>query len=78
MPLQTVTKSISPMTNFDFFLFAKLAVSRFLADQRGATAIEYGLMAALIGMVIIGTVFSIGQGIKDTLYGRITNALASM
>ena len=66
------------MTNFDFFLLAKLAISRFLTDQRGATAIEYGLMAALIGMTIIGTVFSVGQGIKDTLYGRIANSLASM
>jgi pilus assembly protein Flp/PilA len=66
------------MTSFDFLRLAKSAVGRFLADQRGATAIEYGLMVALIGMAIIATVFSTGQGIKDTLYGRITNALAAM
>jgi len=51
---------------------------RFLVDQRGATAIEYSLMVALIGLVIMATVFSIGQGINQTLYGRITNALAAM
>ena len=28
--------------------------STFLKDQRGATAIEYGLIAALVSVVIIG------------------------
>ena len=51
---------------------------RFATDPRGATAIEYGLMAALIGLAIMSTVFSMGQGIKDTLYGHITNSLANM
>ena len=31
-------------------------VSRFLSDESGATAIEYGLLAALIAVVIIGAV----------------------
>jgi Flp pilus assembly pilin Flp len=51
---------------------------RLLADRRGATAIEYGLMVALIGLTIIGTVSAAGQAIKNTLYGQIVNALASM
>jgi Flp pilus assembly pilin Flp len=51
---------------------------RLLADRRGATAIEYGLMVALIGLTIIGTVSAAGQAIKDTLYGQIVNALSSM
>ena len=51
---------------------------RFLADQRGATAIEYGLMTALIGVAIMSIVFSTGQGIKTTLYDAISNALAGM
>ena len=53
-------------------------LGRFVADRRGATAIEYGLMVALIGIAIMTTVFSMGQGINNTLYGAITNALASM
>ncbi|HEY1543639.1 MAG TPA: Flp family type IVb pilin [Xanthobacteraceae bacterium] len=52
--------------------------ARFATDRRGATAIEYGLMAALISVAIMSTVFSMGQGIKDTLYGQITNSLANM
>jgi Flp pilus assembly pilin Flp len=50
----------------------------FAADQRGTTAIEYGLMVALIGIAILATVFSMGQGIKNTLYGQISNSLANM
>ncbi len=50
----------------------------FVRDESGATAIEYGLMAALISVAIMTIVFATGQGINDTLYGRITNALAAM
>jgi pilus assembly protein Flp/PilA len=35
-------------------------VSRFLKDESGATAIEYGLIAALIAVVIISAVTSVG------------------
>ncbi len=56
--------------------FARLR--HFAADLRGTTAIEYGLMVSLIGIAILGTVFSMGQGIKNTLYGQITNTLANM
>lgn len=66
------------MTSFGFLRFARSRLGRFAADQRGATAIEYGLMVALIGLAIMTIVFQTGQGINNTLYGRITNALASM
>jgi Flp pilus assembly pilin Flp len=66
------------MTSFGFFHSARSCVGRFVADRRGATAIEYGLMVALIGLAIMTIVFSTGQGINNTLYVRITNALASM
>jgi Flp pilus assembly pilin Flp len=39
---------------------------------------EYGLMVTLIGLTIIGTVSTAGQAIRDTLYGQIVSALASM
>ena len=51
---------------------------RFALDQRGVTAVEYGLMAALIGLAIFAAVSSVGQGIKDTLYGQIVTALQNM
>lgn len=35
-------------------------------DEDGATAIEYGLLAALIAVVIIGTVVSLGKQLDST------------
>lgn len=50
----------------------------FATDERGATAIEYGLMVALISVAIIGTVNSMGQSINSVLFGQIVTALANM
>lgn len=36
----------------------------FLDDQSGATAIEYGLIAGLIAVVIIGAVTALGTNIS--------------
>lgn len=38
---------------------------RLSRDVSGATAIEYGLLAAGISVVIIGTVFLIGPALND-------------
>ena len=40
--------------------------SRFVRDESGATAIEYGLIAALIAVVIIGTLQAVGTSLKAT------------
>jgi Flp pilus assembly pilin Flp len=67
------------MTSFGFLLTAMArSLGRFLVDRRGATAIEYAVMVALISLGIVTTVFAMGEGIKTTLYGAIVNALASM
>jgi Flp pilus assembly pilin Flp len=47
-------------------------------DESGATAVEYGLMVALIALTIFAAVSATGQGIKDTLYGQIVTALQNM
>lgn len=39
---------------------------KFVADESGATAIEYGLIAALIAVVVIGTVSLLGGQLQDT------------
>jgi len=41
-------------------------ISRFIRDESGATAIEYGLIAALIAVAIIGTVTSLGTSLNET------------
>jgi pilus assembly protein Flp/PilA len=41
-------------------------ISAFLRDESGATAIEYGLIAALISVVIITAVKSVGTSLTAT------------
>jgi pilus assembly protein Flp/PilA len=41
-------------------------VKRFLADKSGATAIEYGLIAAGISVAIIAVVNSLGTSLMNT------------
>ncbi|KIA71987.1 hypothetical protein ANMWB30_31630 [Arthrobacter sp. MWB30] len=47
---------------------------RFTREEKGATAVEYGLLVALIAAIIVGTVATLGQ---DILHGftTITTAL---
>jgi pilus assembly protein Flp/PilA len=49
---------------------------RFLKDEEGATAIEYGLIAALIGVVIISAVTALGTSI-ETQFNNIKTAIAA-
>ena len=41
-------------------------ISRFIRDETGATAIEYGLIAALIAVVIITGVTAVGTKLSTT------------
>lgn len=50
-------------------------LSRFLKDQSGATAIEYGLIAGLIAVVIITSVTAIGTKL-NTKFTTISNSLS--
>jgi len=55
------------------------AIPRFghlLADEAGATAIEYALLAGLIAVVIIGAVASMGEALNG-LYGGTNEELVS-
>jgi pilus assembly protein Flp/PilA len=48
--------------------------NRVQRDEKGATAVEYGLMVGLIAVAIIGTVLLLG-GQLDGLFQTITDAL---
>jgi pilus assembly protein Flp/PilA len=41
-------------------------LKKFALDEAGATAIEYGLIAALVGVVIIAAVRSTGSKVSGT------------
>ena len=52
----------------------KKFISKFMSDESGATAIEYGLIAALIAVVIIAAVTALGTNIS-TKFGEVATAI---
>jgi pilus assembly protein Flp/PilA len=42
-----------------------ILLNRFITDEHGATAIEYGLIAALIAITIIGGVSALGSNLNS-------------
>lgn len=52
-------------------------IQKFVRDEEGVTAIEYGLIAALIAVVIIGAVSAVGTSLSDkfqTIADAVTSA----
>jgi pilus assembly protein Flp/PilA len=52
----------------------KNLVSRFVSNESGVTAIEYGLIAALIALVIIGAVSAVGTKLS-TVFSTVAGSL---
>ena len=49
-------------------------VSRFCKDESGATAIEYGLIAALVAVVLVTALGAMGNKLSGT-FTKVTNDL---
>ena len=47
---------------------AKYLAKLFVSDTSGATAIEYGLIAAAMGLMLIPVMFSLSSTVKATLF----------
>jgi pilus assembly protein Flp/PilA len=66
------------LESYDSPNLRSLAYEQFVSplhqDQAGVTAIEYGLIAALIAVVIIGAVTSLGTKVQST-FNTVANAL---
>jgi pilus assembly protein Flp/PilA len=60
-----------PLRNFGVTM---QTIRRFLADESGATAIEYGLIAAGIALAIIAVVNNLGSTLK-LKFGSISSSL---
>lgn len=54
----------------------KTLFSRFIKDESGATAIEYGLIAALIGIGLVVVLGTLSDGLDD-VFGRASTALTT-
>ena len=48
--------------------------ARFAKDESGATAIEYGLIASLIAVAIIGAITTVGTSLNLT-FGKVSAQL---
>ena len=54
----------------------KQLISRFLKDEDGATAIEYGLIAALVALAIIAGATKLGTQIGTT-FNTVGNSMSA-
>jgi pilus assembly protein Flp/PilA len=52
----------------------KNVLARFVKDQSGATAIEYGLIAALVSIAIIGALTTLGGKLSNN-FNNVSNQL---
>jgi pilus assembly protein Flp/PilA len=52
----------------------KATIKRFVRDESGATAIEYGLIAAGIAVAIIAAVKTVGTNLNTT-FTNVSNAI---
>lgn len=51
-------------------------VTRFLKDDSGATAIEYGLIAALIAVVLVGALTAVGTSLSGA-FNKISSDVSA-
>ena len=49
-------------------------IRKFMKDDEGVTALEYGLIAALIAGVVIGAVTTLGTNVQGT-FNTIANSM---
>jgi pilus assembly protein Flp/PilA len=53
----------------------KKFLNKIRKDEKGATAIEYGLIAALIAVVLISSLGLLGNNISNS-FGKISNSVS--
>ena len=54
----------------------RMMYRRLRSDKRGATAIEYGLIAALIAVALVASVRNLGGGASG-MWGRMSNEVGA-
>jgi pilus assembly protein Flp/PilA len=59
----------------EFAIMLKI-IRTFTKDESGATAIEYGLIAALVSVAAIGALTAMGQSLS-TMFSTVSTALSS-
>jgi pilus assembly protein Flp/PilA len=75
-PSHRRSRKISPMLKFAVKTQSAVARRKAEIEERGATAVEYGLMVGLIAVAIIGAVSFLSKSVKTT-FNRSGNAMNS-
>jgi pilus assembly protein Flp/PilA len=57
--------------------YMRMRIQSMARSERGASAVEYGLLVGLIAVAIIGTVFLLGGSLKD-LFAEVEESLPSV
>lgn len=52
-------------------------IKRFVRDEEGVTMVEYGLLAALIAVVCVTVIATIGRSLRDDVFQKIADCLAT-
>jgi len=53
------------------------SIKHFLRDESGATAVEYGLLTALISIAMVASLNALGAGLSNT-FSTVSTELAAM
>jgi pilus assembly protein Flp/PilA len=53
------------------------SIKHFLRDESGATAVEYGLLTALISIAMLASLNALGAGLSNT-FSTVSTELAAM
>ncbi len=56
----------------------KRLIARFIKDERGATAIEYGLIAGLIAVAIAASAGTLGGNLSDVFTNLATTVKSKL
>lgn len=51
------------------------ALARFGRDERGATAIEYGMLAVGVACAVAATVYGVGKSLNTNFYEKVNEAV---
>jgi pilus assembly protein Flp/PilA len=63
-----------PTGGFDREDIVSKFLSKFVRDESGATAIEYGLIAALVAVVLVTALSAMGNKLSGT-FNKVTTSL---
>lgn len=51
-------------------------IKRFFLEEEGASAVEYGILVALIAVAVVATVYLVGQELNN-VFKKVENCLKS-